>query len=80
MSRAACVFGMVGLCSVAHGQGWNDWTMVVPRTVRGHQGEAAKKLMPVSLELRPHARPTGEPRALRVRVYAAADYRLKAYA
>jgi hypothetical protein len=58
----------------ARAQDWKQWVPKLPSSPRGEQKAVAKKLMPVGMQLR-GGDGRGEPRVIRVRVWAAADYR-----
>jgi hypothetical protein len=59
----------------ARAQEWRDWLPPIPRSERGRQGDAAKKMIPEALRLRPPSASDRAPVTIRVRAWAAADYR-----
>jgi hypothetical protein len=76
---ARLAFALLTLsATLAAAQEWKNWIPSLPRTTRGWQGDAAKKMLPVGVMLRPRgasAYSDKDPHVLRVRVHAAADYR-----
>jgi hypothetical protein len=59
-------------------ESWKDWMPQLPRTEHSYQNESARQMLPESLRLRGGGAGSSsarEPRVLRVRVYAANDFR-----
>ena len=56
-------------------QSWKDWLPKLPSSPGSEQHDAARHMAPAKLVLRPTSGPEGELQTIRVRVWAAADYR-----
>ncbi|HEX9102295.1 MAG TPA: hypothetical protein VF997_08835, partial [Polyangia bacterium] len=56
-------------------QGWKDWLPKLPSSPGSVQHDAARRMAPVTMQLRPSGERAPAARTVRVRVWAAADYR-----
>ena len=59
----------------AFAQGWKEWMPKLPSSPGSVQHDAARRMAPASMQLRPSSERAATTRIVRVRVWAAADYR-----
>lgn len=76
MRLAVSLLVLMSLAAPARAQqSWKDWLPKLPSSPGSVQHDAARKMAPVKMQLRPSGGEAPEVRTLRVRVWAAADYR-----
>lgn len=75
---ASVAVGVALMCVAAGGanaQDWKQWVPKLPGSPRSHQKEGARGLMPVAMRLRARNESPRAAHVIRVRVWAAADFR-----
>jgi hypothetical protein len=75
LCRLPLVLAIALASSSAFAQGWKDWMPKLPSSPGSIQHDAARRMAPATMQLRPSSERASEVRTVRVRVWAAADYR-----
>jgi len=75
MGRLVVAALVIAVAGRANAQDWKQWVPKLPSSPRSEQKESARHLMPASMKLHGSGAAPREPRVIRVRVWAAADFR-----